>query len=135
MVRLCGHLVSVLTRLLSPDTVRHPRVHWSGGGTSQDDNGGLDPLHRGLSLLNVDLGVLDGVDVDVRGPDLTGVLGGGPTSESFILFRGEQSDVPSTTTPTLWPPPFLPWPCLPTSSTPTSSVTVSWMYLYLEVVI
>ena len=35
------------------------------------------------------------------GPDLIGILGGGPTSDSFILFRGEQSDVPSTTTPTL----------------------------------
>ena len=52
MVRLGGHLVSVLTRLPSPDTVRHPIVDWTGGETSQDDNGGLDPLHRGLALLH-----------------------------------------------------------------------------------
>ena len=64
---------AALVPLPSPGTVRHPILDWDGGGTSQDDNGRLDPLPRGLALRDVDLGELDGVDV--RGPDLIGVLG------------------------------------------------------------
>ena len=71
--RLVVRLDCGLARLLSPGTFWHTRVDWSGGGTSQDDDGCLDPLPLGLALRDVDLGELDGVDV--RGPDLIGVLG------------------------------------------------------------
>ena len=72
----------------------------------------------------------------MRGKDLIGVLGGGPTSDSFILFRGEQSDVPSTITPTLCPPSFPPCPSLPNSKPFTISfVFVDVLDKYLSMLV